>query len=159
MCNVNEMLARRIKLATRRLLGGFHNLKEAAGWCRVEVSHLSNYQTIGHSSFMPLDVAMALQEATNTSHITHLFQTADDERGISAELPPSVQEALLEYEDLTNTVFSAVNMALKPDSPGGREITESEIRIIVDAMIEADRGKANLMAHIANPEYSQAAAE
>jgi len=123
----DEMEFRLLKLATRKLLDSFQNLKDASSHCRVKPTNLSQYQSFEHSAFMPVDVVLELERAAETSVLSEEMAriagskpTAESERG--------VRDEALDVPVAVGELLAFVCEATAAESAGGQALTENEKR-------------------------------
>tara|TARA_R110000787_G_scaffold152035_1_gene265789 strand:- start:31140 stop:31637 length:498 start_codon:yes stop_codon:yes gene_type:complete len=124
---LREMEYRLLKLATRKLLGRFKNLEEAAGQCRVKPTNLSQYQSFDHSAFMPVDVAMELERVIGEPILTRELANLHEQRGWPEHMLDVRGEAL-DIPVAVGELLAFICEATAENSPGGRRLTENEKR-------------------------------
>lgn len=125
--SLNEMEFRLIKLATRKLLDKFDNLRAAADLCRVKPTNLSQYQSFEHATCMPVDVALTLERAAGepilTQELSRIYETSGPK---AAER--NVRDEALDIPVAVGELLAFVCEATSDNSPGGERLTENEKR-------------------------------
>lgn len=124
---LREMEYRLLKLATRKLLGRFKNLEDAAKHCRVKPTNLSQYQSFDHSAFMPVDVAMELERVVGEPVLTRELTALHDKMGWP-ESEFDVRDEALDVPVAVGELLAFICEATADHSPGGRRLTENEKR-------------------------------
>ena len=122
-----EMETRLLKLATRKLLDSFQNLNEAAALCRVKPTNLSQYQSFEKTTFMPIDVMIALERAAGDAPLTEeLYRIHDTEE--SGDGDRNVRDEALDVPVAVGELLAFVCEATSENSPAGVQLSENEKR-------------------------------
>ncbi len=126
-----DMRIRLLILATRKLLDKFKNLKDAATFCRVKPTNLSQYQSFEHSAFMPVDVVMALESVAGEPFVSGEMARLH-ETGEMARTHGEVRDEALDVPVAVGELLAFICEATANPSPGGRQLTEFEKRRYFD---------------------------
>lgn len=122
-----EMETRLLKLATRKLLDSFANLNDAAAVCRVKPTNLSQYQSFEKTTFMPVDVMIALERAAGTAPLTEeLNRIHDTAEGGDGDR--NVRDEALDVPVAVGELLAFVCEATSENSPAGLLLSENEKR-------------------------------
>jgi len=124
---LDEMEFRLLKLATRKLLDQFDNLRAASDLCRVKPTNLSQYQSFEHATCMPIDVALTLERACGAAILSDelsRLHEADDDLGTER----AVRDEALDVPVAVGELLAFVCEATSEGSPGGERLTENEKR-------------------------------
>jgi len=125
--SLNEMEFRLLKLATRKLLDKFDNLRAAADLCRVKPTNLSQYQSFEHATCMPVDVVLTLERAAGepvlSQEMTRIHETAGPHN-----TERNVRDEALDIPVAVGELLAFVCEATSSKSPGGERLTENEKR-------------------------------
>jgi len=125
--SLEDMEFRLLKLATRKLLDKFGNLKSAAELCRVKPTNLSLYQSFEHSTFMPVDVALILERHAGAPILTSELGRLQ-EAGTLSNPDRGVRDEALDVPVAVGALLAFVCEATAEQSPGGHTLTENEKR-------------------------------
>lgn len=124
---LSEMETRLLKLATRKLLDAFANLNDAAAACRVKPTNLSQYQSFEKTTFMPIDVIVALERAAGISPLTEELNRIHD-AAMAGEAQRSVRDEALDVPVAVGELLAFVCEATGDNSPAGALLSENEKR-------------------------------
>jgi len=118
---------RLLKLATRKLLDKFDNLRAAAELCRVKPTNLSQYQSFEHVTCMPADVVLSLERAAGEPVLTQEMARIHEASGPHAT-QRDVRDEALDVPVAVGELLAFVCEATSEHSPGGERLTENEKR-------------------------------
>jgi len=124
---VDDMEFRLLKLATRKLLDQFDNLRAASDLCRVKPTNLSQYQSFEHATCMPIDVALTLERAIGVPILTEEMARLH-ESTVGPASDRNVRDEALDVPVAVGELLAFVCEATSEASPGGERLTENEKR-------------------------------
>ena len=123
----HDMELRMLKLATRKLLERFGSLEKAALSQRVSATCLSHYQNFDNTSYMPIDVVLALEKVVGEPIVS---RELIDQHRLDAQVRPEgdVLDEALDIPVAVGKLLAYVREATAQESALGRRLSETEKR-------------------------------